>query len=266
MDILSQIVEKRLQRVEAERREVDESALREAAAARSDFRSFFERVTEATPPVRLIAEIKRASPSKGAIAPHLDAALLAKQYEEGGAACLSVLTEPDFFEGSLDDLKSARDACRLPVLRKDFLITPYQIIQSAAAGADAVLLIARILPRDALMQLYELTCSLGMEALVEIYDRDDVAKIDPLPARLIGINNRNLESFETRLEHARRVATMLGPERTAVVASGIFTRSDIEYYLPRPRAFLVGESLVRADDRVGQVRELIGGSEAPFSR
>jgi indole-3-glycerol phosphate synthase len=265
MDILSQIVEKRLQRVEADRRKVDEASLRETAAARSDHRPFHLALSDTTPWVRLIAEVKRASPSKGAIDRDLDPARLARQYEEGGAACLSVLTEPDFFEGGLQDMQTARGACDLPVLRKDFLVTPYQIIESAAAGADAVLLIARILEQETLLELYELTRSLKMDALVEVYDEEDVTKIEPLPARLIGINNRNLKSFETKLDHARSVAERLGPERIPVVASGIFTRADIDYYLPEPRAFLVGESLVRAGDPIALVRHLVTGTETSAS-
>jgi indole-3-glycerol phosphate synthase len=157
-------------------------------------------------PVGVIAEIKRASPSKGDLAPDLDPATTAQVYEAGGAAALSVLTEPRYFKGSDADLKAARAAVRLPVLRKDFLFCDYQIIESAALGADAVLLIARILPDDDLARLHALSLKLGLDALVEAVTADEVERACRIGARLIGINTRDLQTFAMDPDRASRLA------------------------------------------------------------
>lgn len=253
MDFLSRIMERTRDAIRCA--DVPLATLRADAESRSDQRRFASALAD-RPGIRIIAEIKRASPSKGDIDPELDPAQCAHTYQHGGAAAVSVLTEPAFFRGSLDDLRAARAACDLPVLRKDFLFDPYQIYEAAAAGADAVLLIVRILERQQLSDLLELTHQLGMDALVEVHSEDDIEKVLDLPVRVVGINNRDLQSFDTDLDRAKRIATLLPAGTLPVTASGIFARTDIERYLPEIRCFLIGESIVRAPDRVEFLRQL----------
>lgn len=261
-DILERIVAAKRAQVEAAQRNIAESRLREAAELRRDVRPFEERLRSPGPSgVNIIAEIKRASPSKGVIAAHLDPAALAADYAAGGAAALSVLTETDFFLGSADDLAHARRACALPVLRKDFIICPYQVYESAALGADAVLLIVRILPQKELRRLIELSDGLGLAALVEVYSEQDLAAAGRAGARLIGINNRNLSSFETDLDRTLRLLPRLQPQQAAVAASGIRSRADILRYQEQGVFnFLIGESLVRSENPAGFLKMLQGES------
>jgi indole-3-glycerol phosphate synthase len=215
-----------------------------------DYRPFFKRLERPGPGgANIIAEIKRASPSKGPIRPDLNAADYARAYEKGGAACLSVLTDRDHFMGTEEDLIQARMATTLPVLRKDFTISSYQIYESAAIGADAVLLIVRILSRNQLRSYLTLCGELQLDALVEVHTLQDVETALWAEAKLIGINNRNLNTFETNTETAVQVAEQLSKDQIPVAASGIKTREDIS----RARKagihnFLIGESLVRATD------------------
>lgn len=255
-DFLSKIIELKKVEVEQAKASVGEVALRVQSGARDDYRSFYTALKEAG--TNIIAEIKRASPSKGDIQPDLVPAQMAAFYEEGGAAAVSVLTEKDFFKGTLDDLRSARAACTLPVLRKDFIFDPYQIYEASAAGADAVLLIARILEKEQLADLLAQAHALCIDALVEIHDLDDLEKIQGIGAKIIGINNRDLKTFDTNLEVAINLAKSLEEDQIAVAASGIFTRDDIEKYLPEVNCFLVGESIVRSGDPVGFIRQLRG--------
>ncbi|VVS91301.1 indole-3-glycerol phosphate synthase TrpC [Desulfoluna spongiiphila] len=214
----------------------------------------FRKALEAKP-VAVIAEVKRASPSKGDIALDLDAAKTARRYEEGGAAALSVLTEGKFFKGSLEDLKAARKAITLPVLRKEFIVDPYQLYETAAAGADAVLLIARILEPSQLGDFMALASELRLEALVEVFDEADIHKVAPFAPPLVGINNRNLTSFDTDTTRAGRLSEYLPSGTTVVAASGIKDTEDIRRHLKAGiSSFLVGESLVRAEDSVGLLR------------
>jgi indole-3-glycerol phosphate synthase len=210
--------------------------------------------------VNIIAEVKRASPSKGLICADLDAADCAREYEGGGAAAISVLTDGPFFKGSLADLRRVRSAGRLPVLRKEFIISAYQVYESRAAGADAILLIARILEPQRLSGLLALTHQLGMQALVEIHSKADYAAAHAAGARLIGINNRNLATFDTDIRIAMDLAGLLREDEVPVAASGINCREDIERNLEGGIFnFLVGESLVRAKDRTAMVKKLICG-------
>lgn len=258
--ILERIVEAKRGRVEAARRRVPEARLRAAAEARRDIRPFFERLRSAGPSgANIIAEIKRASPSKGPIAPDLDPAALASAYAAGGAAALSVLTETDFFHGSPEDLTRARTAAPLPVLRKDFIFSPYQVYESAAMGADALLLIVRILAVSELTDLARLTADLGLEPLVEIHSEEDLAAARAAGARLVGINNRNLSSFATDLDHTLRLLPRLAPGQVAVAASGIRRREEIvRYRSAGVFNFLIGESLVRSENPAGFLRQLMG--------
>ena len=222
------------------------------------YRGFYEALVPTEEP-RIIAEIKRASPSRGDICLELDAESLAKEYEAGGAAALSVLTEPDFFKGTLEDLKKARAACSLPVLRKDFIIEEYQVLEAAAFGADAILLIVRILEEEQLNRLYAYARKLGLDVLVEVYAAEEMKLAQGCGARLVGINNRNLASFETSLDIAKGVAQDADESQILVAASGIWTRADVEENLDVGLSrFLVGESLVRADDAVEFLQELCG--------
>lgn len=205
----------------------------------------------------IIAEIKRCSPSKGPLREDLDAAPLARAYAEGGAAAISVLTEPDRFKGSLEDLQAADDA-GLPLLRKDFILETFQVQEARAFGADAVLLIVRILG-DELTELLCATRSLGMDALVEIYDEVDLERGLAAGADLIGINHRDLETFEVDPERTAKLAPSVPTGVTVVGLSGVSSRSDVEALREAgAHAVLVGESLVVAPDPAVKLRELRG--------
>lgn len=208
------------------------------------------------PGVRIIAEIKRASPSLGDIRPDLDAVATARAYADGGAAALSVLTEPAFFKGSTADLQQARAAVTIPVLRKDFIIDPYQVYETAAMGADALLLIVRILDDQRLHLLYALARDLGLDVLTEVFNEQEAARANALGATLVGINNRDLAQFKTDVTHAAHLAKQL-PSETAVVAlSGIHSAEDIHQNLAGGiRRFLIGEALVRQADPTATLRE-----------
>lgn len=259
-DFLNQIVEDKKREIAASKLHLPERILREKSAIPRERRPFFENLLHPGPTgVNIIAEIKRASPSKGIIRRDLKAAAYAAEYEAGGAAALSVLTDQDHFKGSPDDLKNARSATRLPVLRKDFLISKYQIFESAVMEADAVLLIVRILDPNQLRDYLNLCIELRMDALVEVHSETDLEKADRAGARLIGINNRNLRSFKTDTETAIRIKSLLSSDQVAVAASGIRTREDIE----KIKAsgiwnVLIGESLVRAEHPRNFLKSLQG--------
>jgi indole-3-glycerol phosphate synthase len=211
----------------------------------------------------IIAEIKRASPSKGVFKADLDAAAQAKAYVAGGARAISVLTDEAFFRGALADLEAVRAVSPLPVLRKEFILDPYQLYEARAAGADAVLLIVRMLTPAQLGELLAICQGLGMEALVEIHGEAELKVAARSGARLIGINNRDLATFETDLDIALRLARRLPADRIPVAASGIRHRTDIEYNLDKGLYnFLIGESLVRAADPVAHLERLLGGEGA----
>jgi indole-3-glycerol phosphate synthase len=249
-DILKKIVAHKKKEVLEARRDVPEKELREAAAGQREKRPFFTSLSgDGGSSINIIAEIKRASPSKGDICPDLDPAFYAAQYERGGAAALSVLTDTLFFKGSFEDFRQARQAASLPMLRKDFLISSYQIYESAVIGADAVLLITRILSHQQLRDYLALCQELGLDSLVEVHSDRDLESATQAGAALIGINNRNLSSFETDISTATRMVSQLEPFQTAVAASGIHSKEDIQLNLTCGiRNFLIGESLVRADD------------------
>ncbi len=260
MDILDRIVQSKQAEVAAAAAALPESQLRARAAGRSDIRPFFEALAESpSGSPNIIAEIKRASPSKGVICADLDAAAQARAYAAGGAAALSVLTDGPYFKGSMADLLAARGAMDLPVLRKDFTLSAYQIYEAAAMGADAVLLIVRILAPSQLRDFLALADELGLAALVETHSPADMQTALACGARLVGINNRNLKTFETSLETTVRMAAQLGPGQRAVAESGIRSRADIERLQAAGiHNFLVGESLVRAPDPAARLRSLRG--------
>ena len=205
----------------------------------------------------VIAEIKRASPSRGVIRADFDAARLARDYADHGATALSVLTDSGFFQGRNRHLVEARAACALPVLRKDFVIDAYQLFESRALGADAVLLIAAALDDSRLHRLAELAAELQLDALVEVHDAAELARALPLPAKLIGINNRNLRTFETRLDTTLELLDAVPDDRIVVTESGIAARADVaRMRAAGVHAFLVGESLMRAPRPGEKLQEL----------
>ncbi len=251
-DILAQIVASKREQRAAASVPLDALEKRAAEIARRNFSS----ALTADPPA-IIAEIKRASPSCGPLAPHLDSVALAKAYARGGAAALSVLTEERHFAGSLADLEAARAAVELPVLRKDFTLDEYHVVEAAAHGADAVLLIAAILPVGRLRTLREEAERFGMAALVEVHDEEELKAALDSGARIIGINNRNLRTFEVRLETSLRLAERIPAHVVKVSESGIHSPQDIARLREAGfQAFLVGEHLVRAADPAEAVRSL----------
>ncbi len=258
-DILQRILRRKAEEV-AERsaaRTADE--LRGLAAAQPPARGFSAalRARLERGEAAVIAEIKQASPSKGLLRAAFDPAAIAASYAAGGAACLSVLTDRDFFQGSEQHLVDARAACALPVLRKDFIVDPYQLYEARAIGADCVLLIVAALDDRALGELAERASALGMDVLVEVHDRAELERALALPTPLIGINNRDLRSFETRLEITLDLLAAIPDERLVVTESGIRDRADVERMRAAGvHAFLVGESFMRAADPGEKLREM----------
>jgi indole-3-glycerol phosphate synthase len=248
-DILNQIVTHKKQEIKAARGRRPEASLREEIALTPGKRSLFSRLSRRDPQeVNIIAEIKRASPSKGLIRPDLDPGVYAREYERGGAAALSVLTDRHFFKGSAEDLQTARRVTALPVLRKDFIVSAYQIYETAVIGADAMLLIVAILSQQQLQDYLALCRELSLDALVEIHTEDEYQKATRAGANLIGINNRNLKTFHTDIATSISLASKLSEDQVGVAESGIRTSADIDAVRSAGIFnFLIGESLVRAD-------------------
>lgn len=258
-DFLSRILEKKADEVIEARKQMPLSRLRAQAEKPRSRRPFLAELAVPGPyGANIIAEIKRGSPSRGAIRADLQAAHYARLYEDGGAAALSVLTDTSFFLGGLEDLQEARAAVRLPVLRKDFIISEYQLYEAAVWGADAVLLIVRALSAEALKSFLELCAELRLDALVEVHSENELEGASRAGARLIGINNRDLTTFKTDIRTSIRVGRLLQPDQTAVAESGINGREQIETLLEAGIwNFLIGESLVRAGDPVDLLRRFL---------
>jgi indole-3-glycerol phosphate synthase len=262
-DFLAKIIEHKKLEVEAAAKLLPEAILRQQAEKTNGKRSLFERLAVPGPMgMNVIAEIKRASPSKGPIRDQVDPKQYAQTYERGGAAAISVLTDKKYFCGDLADLREAKAAANLPVLRKDFLISSYQVYESAAIGADAVLLIVRALSRELLKDLICLCSSLGLDALVEVHNAEELDVAASAGARIIGINNRDLMTFRTDIQTSIDLACRIEPGQVIVTESGIHGRLQIERLLGAGIwNFLIGESLMRSDNPEQFLRVLHGESK-----
>lgn len=259
-DFLNRILDHKRLEVDEARERVPEKDLREKATKAGVGRSLLEALQEPGGfGANIIAEIKRASPSRGVIKADLDAAGYARAYERGGAAAISVLTDKSFFQARSDDFPTVRASSTLPVLRKDFVISCYQVYETAAMGANAVLLIVRALPEELLRDLIALSGELGLDALVEVHSEEELEKASRAGARLIGINNRDLASFQTDIGISIAVGRHLEAGQLAVSESGIHGRRDIERLLDAGIwNFLIGESLVRSTNAEEFLGELLG--------
>jgi len=259
-DILARILAVKAEEVATARQMRSEAELLREAQARQDVRGFAQAIEDkiAAGKPGVIAEIKKASPSKGVLREQFSPAEIASSYAAHGAACLSVLTDVQFFQGSYDHLRQARAACPLPVLRKDFVIDPYQVIHARALGADCVLLIVAALEPDRLRELEACALELGMDVLVEVHDAAELDRALALQTPLVGINNRNLRTFETRLQTTLDLLAGIPRDKRVVTESGILEPGDIR--LMRERgvdAFLVGEAFMRAQEPGKELARLI---------
>jgi indole-3-glycerol phosphate synthase len=250
-NILDQIVAVKWQEVAVARARVGEAALRDQAAAQGAPRGFAAalRATVAAGQPAVIAEIKKASPSKGVIREHFVPADIAASYARHGAACLSVLTDERFFQGHADFLRQARAACPLPALRKDFMVDPYQVLEARAMGADCILLIAACLSDAQMAELEGCAIDHGLDVLVEVHDGDELDRALRLQTPLLGINNRNLKTFEVTLDTTLGLLPRVPAGKLLVTESGIGNRADVQRMRAADvQAFLVGEAFMRADD------------------
>ncbi|NII09760.1 indole-3-glycerol phosphate synthase TrpC [Oleiagrimonas sp. C23AA] len=250
-DILQRILTRKAEEVAARQQQIPLVELTARCADLPDTRGFGDALeaTIHTGRPAVIAEVKKASPSKGVIRPDFDPAAIARSYEQHGAACLSVLTDAEFFQGSEDYLAQARAACQLPVLRKDFIVDPYQVFEARAMGADCILLIVAALDDAAMLELSMLAADLDLDVLVEVHDGQELDRTLSVPARLIGINNRNLRTFETDLDTTLGLRRRVPEERLLITESGIHTADDVQRLRKHGiEAFLVGEAFMRATD------------------
>ena len=258
-DVLKRILARKQEEVAERRDRVSLFELKARAASAPPVRGFADavqaKIAAGNPAV--IAEVKKASPSKGVIRPDFRPADIAVSYEFGGAACLSVLTDVDFFQGADDYLRQARDACTLPVLRKDFTVDPYQVYEARALGADCILLIVAALDDGQLVDLSGLAMQLGMDVLVEVHDIDELERALQVPVPLVGINNRNLRTFEVSLENTLTMKDAVPKDRLLVTESGIVVPEDVATMRDAGvNAFLVGETFMRAEEPGEALRQL----------
>ena len=260
-DILAKIAAYKVKEVDALKAKTTRNELETAIENQSSPRGFRRALKETSKSgPALIAEIKKASPSKGLIREDFNPPAFAQAYEAGGAACLSVLTDEPSFQGADDYLVQARAASTLPAIRKDFMIDPYQIYHSRALGADAILIIMAMLDDITAKTLHETATQLGMDALVETHDADEMQRAIDMGADLIGVNNRNLKTFETSLSVFETLAPKAPADALLVAESGIYSAEDIGRLTKAgAQAFLVGESLMRHEDVEAATRALIGG-------
>jgi indole-3-glycerol phosphate synthase len=258
--ILKRIIATKTEEVTFRSRERDRETLSALAADQPPARGFAGRISKmAASGNAVIAEIKKASPSAGVIREDFRPADIAASYERAGAACLSVLTDQQYFQGSEDYLVEARQACSLPVLRKDFMIHPWQIYESRAIGADCILLIAAVLGRDQLQEFDGLARDLGLDVLVEVHDEAELENALSTQATLVGVNNRDLHTFTTDLSTSERLRPIIPEQRVMVTESGIHTPDDVNRMKQaKISAFLVGEAFMRAADPGAALNELFG--------
>jgi indole-3-glycerol phosphate synthase len=260
-DILERIVAVKREEIAAAKARRSEASLRADAEARRDARGFERALRRKVAAGRaaVIAEVKKASPSKGVLREHFVPAEIAASYERGGAACLSVLTDERFFQGSAAFLEQARAACTLPVLRKDFMVEAYQVFEARAMGADCILLIAACLDDAQMVDLEAQAQALGMDVLVEVHDGAELDRALRLNTPLLGINNRNLRSFEVSLDTTLGLLPRVPADRLLITESGILARADVRRMREaRVNAFLVGEAFMRAADPGVALADLFG--------
>lgn len=258
-DILNRILARKVQEIETLQLAIPVDAVRrqarDASAPRGFAQSLRDKQAEHLPAV--IAEIKKASPSQGVLREHFDPLRIAESYAQSGAACISVLTDHDFFQGRDAYLVAARNACPLPVIRKDFIIDAYQVYEARALGADCVLLIVAALDDATLQQLFNLSTELGMDTLVEVHDQSELERALKLGLTMVGINNRDLHSFETRLSTTLDLLDQIPKSCLLVTESGIHSREDVQLMQQHQvNAFLVGEAFMRADEPGEALRTL----------
>lgn len=255
-DILTKIVAKKKERLEELKRQKSLATLKSEVVPSPEPHRFIAALQRDA--INIIAEIKRRSPSKGIIRENFDAESIAANYTDYGAACISVLTEEDFFDGSLEYLCAVRVVTGLPLLRKDFIFDEYQIYEAVQAGADAILLIAAMLEGNQFNDLMQTAYGLGLDVLVEIHDMEEAENVLPYDVRLLGVNNRNLRTFETTLDTSLHIASELPKHLTLVSESGIRTRADIDVLRAAGfHAFLIGEELMRSEHEGKALQPLI---------
>ncbi len=260
MTILDKILVQTRAKIDADRSSRPARELEAAIANCPPCRDFHGALAEGDA-VQLIAEVKRASPSAGVIREHFDPLAIAQAYRLGGAACISVLTDEPFFQGSLDYLRSVRSVVDLPLLRKDFIVDRYQLLQAREAGADCVLLIAECLSREQLRRLHAEALGIGLQTLIELYEPTNLDAVLDTGTKLVGINNRDLRTFETSLQHTLSLRPQIPEDRLVVGESGIREHADLVLLKNGGvKAVLVGESLMRQDDIAAATRQLLGDS------
>lgn len=258
-DILKKILARKQQEVADRKSKVPLDELKQRLADTPPQRGFYHAISNKIEQgiAAVIAEVKKASPSKGIIREDFDPAAIARSYENGGACCLSVLTDIDFFQGSDDYLQQARNACTLPILRKDFMIDPYQIIEAKVIGADCILLIVSALTDKQLQELAGTASEAGLDILVEVHNREELERGMMLRTPLIGINNRDLSTFETSLDTTIGLLTDMPADRTVVTESGIHSRDDVSLMRKHNvNSFLVGEAFMAATEPGEKLKEL----------
>ena len=260
-DILARIVAHEREVVAASRKRTPIASLRQEAGYAVERRGFARALREKKPAV--IAECKRRSPSRGTLRDPFDPVAIGRSYEKAGAAAISVLTNEEFFGGTLDDLRAVRAAVEIPVLRKDFVIDPYQLEEARAAGADAVLLIAAVHPPDVLLALHRSACDLGLDVLVEVHDESELDGALRCEGAVLGVNNRDLRTFHTDLGVCEALASMVGPGVGLVAESGLRDAADLER-LQRSgiHAFLVGEAFMKAEDPGRALSDMLAAPKA----